>query len=98
MAEQATHEDFRPHLSKTFRVRGGQHALVLRHVEEFSGGLASGQNRRSSFALIFSGPAGDVLREGIYAFEVDGGLSFEFHIMPIHTPVPDHQEYQAIFN
>jgi hypothetical protein len=53
---------------------------------------------RPPFTLIFAGPPGDVLPEGEYAFEVEGGPAFEFYVMPIHTPARDRQDYQAAFN
>jgi Domain of unknown function (DUF6916) len=51
-----------------------------------------------AFNLIFSGPPGDVLREGLYTFQVERGPEFEFYVMPIHTPAPGQQDYQAAFN
>ena len=94
---QADH--FLPHVNKTFRVRGGRHSLTLnqvdaRRVDEREAKLLP----RPPFILVFSGPPGDVLREGMYAFDVDGGPSFEFYVMPIETRVRDRQDYQAAFN
>jgi hypothetical protein len=48
--------------------------------------------------LIFRGPAGDLLREGLYVLEVEGGPSFELYVIPVHTPARDRQDYQAAFN
>jgi hypothetical protein len=48
--------------------------------------------------LIFTGPRGDVLPEGFYAAEAEGGAHFDFYILPIHTPASDRQDYQAVFN
>ena len=35
---------------------------------------------------------------GFYAAEAESGARFDFYILPIHTPAPDRQEYQAVFN
>jgi hypothetical protein len=99
MAELLTPEDFRPHIDKAFRVRGGRHSLTLAEVQAR---ILSETERqavlRQVFNLIFRGPPGDVLTEGIYTLEVDDGPSFELYVMPIHTPTRDRQDYQAAFN
>jgi hypothetical protein len=99
MTEPITPEHFRPHVAKVFRVRGGRHGLTLTEVEEPV--LSEAQRKlvpRQPFTLIFAGPPGDVLPEGPYAFEVEGGPAFEFYVMPIHTLARDRQDYQAAFN
>jgi hypothetical protein len=35
---------------------------------------------------------------GLYQCEMEGGPVYSLHIMPIYTPQPDRQEYQAAFN
>jgi hypothetical protein len=94
MTELLTAEHFLPHVEKVFRVKDGAHTLTLAKVEllDLKGGP------RQAFNLIFSGPPGDVLREGLYTFQVERGPEFEFYVMPIHTPVPGQQDYQAAFN
>jgi hypothetical protein len=99
MAEQLTPEHFRPHLDKVFHVRGGEHALRLvevqaRQMPEWEAKAVP----RQPFNLIFRGPPGHVLREGQYTFEIEHGPHFELYVMPIHTPTPDRQDYQAAFN
>ena len=95
MTEQLTPETFLPHVDKTFCVKGGRHALKLHRVDAPS---STAGFSRPPFNLIFSGPPGDVLREGMYTFEVDGGPSFDLYVMPVHTPALGQQDYQAAFN
>jgi hypothetical protein len=99
MTEQLTSEHFLPHVDKVFRVVGGRHALTLtsvdvRPLQEWERKVVP----RPPFTLIFRGPPGDVLAEGFHKLEVEGGPSFEFYMMPIHTPDPSRQDYQAAFN
>lgn len=99
MADLLTAEDFLPHVDRIFRVRGGRHALTLVGVEarcREDWELEIGE--RDPFNLMFRGPPGDVLREGLYALEVEGGPTFDLYVIPVHTPVRDRQNYQAAFN
>ena len=99
MSEPLTAEHFLPHVEKTFRVKGGQHALRLARVDmlKLSAEDAS-RVPRHPFTLVFSGPPGDVLREGLYVMEVEQGPQFELYVMPVHTPARGRQDYQAAFN
>jgi len=97
MAEQLKAENFLPHVDKTFRVAGGRHALTLTTVDITR--LAGWETApRPPFNLIFRGPPGDVLTEGLYTLEVEGGASFQLYVMPIHTPDRTRQDYQSVFN
>ena len=99
MAQRLTAADFHPHVAKVFRDRGGRHALTLHEVSEPA--LRESPHQTASnrpFTLIFRGPVGDVLPEGLRAFEVEGGGEFELYVMPIHTVARDRQDYQAVFN
>jgi hypothetical protein len=99
MAEPLTPEHFLPHVDKTFRVKDGQHAFRLARVDVHKlSAHEAGQAPRQPFTLIFSGPPGNVLREGSYTMEVDEGPQFELYVMPVHTPSPGRQDYQAAFN
>ena len=99
MPELLTPEHFLPHVEKTFRVKGGQHAFRLARVDvhKLSAQEAS-YAPRQPFTLIFSGPPGNVLREGFYVMEVEEGPQFELYVMPVHTPARERQDYQAAFN
>lgn len=98
-AEPLTADDFRPHVGKVFRVRAGRHALILADVQiaRFAV-MGVSPPPRDPFTLIFRGPPGDVLREGLYTLHVDDGPLFGIYVMPIHTTARDRQDYQAVFN
>jgi hypothetical protein len=97
MVRLLQHDDFTPHLNKLFRFEGRHHQLRLATVE-----VGDTPNLppdlRKPFILIFHGPRGDVMPEGFYAAEVEDGARFELYIVPIHTVVPERQDYQAVFN
>jgi hypothetical protein len=97
MISLSQHEDFTPHLNKLFRFEGRHHALRLAGVDVVD--LPhSPDTQRKPFTLIFHGPKGDVMPEGLYAAEVEDGARFELYVIPIHTRAPDRQDYQAVFN
>lgn len=95
-----TLEDFKPHLEKTFKVRDGRHALALVEITEHPVTEADKPKvNRLPFTLVFRGPPGDLLPTGMFTFDVEGGeASYELYVMPIHTPFPGRQDYQASFN
>jgi hypothetical protein len=90
-----TAETFARHVGQTFLIRGGRYALVLTEIE--TSPLESWQ-ARASFTLLFSGPPGDVLAEGMHALTQEDGTAYELYVMPIHTPVAGRQDYQSVFN
>ena len=81
-------EQFTRQLGMVFQPQGADVALALVKLVP----------QQIGFILLFQGPAKPVLPEGLYDFAVEDGSSCAFHIMPIHTPVPGHQDYQAVFN
>jgi hypothetical protein len=97
MSAPLTHEDFQPHLGREFRFSGQPQVLRLTQIDVKDRPPMPGLDYKA-FALIFIGPRGNVLPEGFYAAEAEGGARFDFYILPIHTPAPDRQEYQAVFN
>lgn len=97
MSRILRHEDFAPHLDKQFRFAGWNGSLRLLRIDGPARPVA-GDAGRAPFTLIFQGVRGDVLAEGMRTATADDGSSFEFYIMPIHTPAPDRQDYQVVFN
>jgi hypothetical protein len=97
MVRMLQHDDFTPHVDKLFRFDGQPHQLRLVAVD--LGNMPDAPaGQRKPFALIFRGPRGDVMPEGLYAAEAEDGTRFELYVNPIHTPAPDRQDYQAVFN
>lgn len=99
MAEKLTPEHFIPHVNKIVRVNGWPHTLTLtrvdvRRLEDWEKDVA----RRQPFLVLFRGPPGDVLPEGMHDIRIEDGPSFRLYVIPIYTPQPDRQNYQAAFN
>jgi hypothetical protein len=97
MSAPLTHQDFQPHLGREFRFDGQPQVLRLAQIDVKDHPPLPGLDY-NAFVLIFTGPRGDVLPEGFYAVEAEGGAHFDFYILPIHTPASDRQDYQAVFN
>ncbi len=92
-----TADTFAPHLNAAFRVEGGHHVLSLNEIERTE--LPPGHHAPvQPFTLIFSGPPGDVLAEGMHTIRRDDGAAYDLYLIPIHTPQPGRQDYQAVFN
>jgi len=99
MTEPLSPEQFSAHLDKGFAVRGGHHVLRLAEIDiAVLGAAQRSAVPRQPFTLIFHGPRGDLLPEGLYTFEVEGGPSFELYVIPVQTAAADRQDYQAVFN
>ncbi len=96
--EPLTIGHFRPHLHRVFRVAGGRLDLTLTQVDAPRLAPDNARLPREPFTLIFCGPPGDVLPEGLHTLEVESGLSFALYLIPIHTAAADRQDYQAVFN
>jgi len=97
MDEPLTHAHFSPYVGKRFCFDDHPVTLVLRAVD-FQPSFAAPGAPRVPFTLIFEGPAGVILTAGHYRAAVQDGPVFELHVMPIHTPSPGRQDYQAAFN
>jgi len=93
-----TADTFAPHVGASFQVEGGHHVLSLSEVELFQPEPGHGRPGFQPFVLIFSGPPGDVLAEGMHAMKVEDGTVDDLYLIPIHTPKPGRQNYQALFN
>ncbi len=98
-------ETFSEQLSSHFQVipvEGTSLPLLLVEVERraprASSALPTPDADYEQFCLIFAGPAASVLPERIYRFEHPQIGWFDMFIVPILTPTPDLQHYQAVFN
>lgn len=97
MDQVLTAADFAPHLGKAFHVEGHPQPLTFvtlndRARPDWPEGM------RQPFILILRGEPGPVLPEGFHRISIEDGPSYELHIMPIHTPSREYQDYQIAFN
>lgn len=97
MDQVLTAADFAPHLGKVFRAEGQPQALTFVSLNDrLPPGWPSGM--RPPFILTLRGAPSPVLPEGLYRFVIEDGPAFDLHIMPVHTPSRDYQDYQIAFN
>ncbi|MGE0419020.1 MAG: hypothetical protein AB7O80_19630 [Acetobacteraceae bacterium] len=90
------HEDFVPYVDAVFRFDGWSDPLRLAAVDVATR-LNPGIDRHP-FTLVFRGARNPVLPEGMRRVIAPDGRAFDIYVMPIHTPAPGHQDYQAVFN
>jgi hypothetical protein len=96
--ELLTLEDFAPHVGKIALFRGTDFAFPIDRVQGEGGKPPPGW-MRVPFIVIFAGPRGpNVMPEGMYTCQVEGGPAWDLYVIPVHTPRSDRQEYQAAFN
>ncbi|MBV8202000.1 MAG: hypothetical protein JOZ15_15380 [Acidobacteria bacterium] len=90
-------DDFTPHAGSRYRLRVGGAALPieLELVEVSTGGQAPRSNRHA-FSLVFRGPRGPWLRQGLFRLEHDAMGTLELFLVPI-TPDPQGPLYEAVF-
>ena len=93
-----TADTFAPHVGASFQVDGGSHVLSLSDIERLGVEPGHGRPDFQPFVLIFSGPSGDVLAEGMRTIKVEDGTAYDLYLIPVHTPTPGRQDYQAVFN
>lgn len=86
---------FAPHLGQAFQVDGGSQVLTLAKIETSP---KEAWQARAAFLLLFSGPPGDVVPEGMRTIALEDGTAYELYLIPVHTPAPGRQDYQAVFN
>ena len=97
--ELLTPEHFLPHVNKTVRVSDWRHTLTIaridmRKLEEWETEVV----QRQPFIVIFRGPPGDVLPEGMRELQIEDGPSFTLYVIPVQTLQRDRQNYQCVFN
>jgi hypothetical protein len=97
MNEPLTHNHFSSYVGTRFGFEGHHLTLLLRSVDAQPQFAAPGA-ARVPFVLVFEGPVGDILSQGLYRTATHDGSVFEMYVAPMHTPSRDRQDYQAIFN
>lgn len=100
MALELTADLFEGHVGRTFSIEGDPRSVVLTGVERRPlQASEAGTQVGGPFTLVFSGPPRDVLAEGIRTLRTETeDQAFDLYLMPVHTPAPDRQDYQAVFN
>jgi hypothetical protein len=93
-----TADTFAPHQGASFRINGGPHVLSLSEVDRLGNQPGQATPAFQPFVLIFSGPRGDLLPEGMHTITREDGTAYDLYLIPIHTPARERQDYQAVFN
>ena len=100
MLDQLTHHDFAKHLDTTFTVAIGgkktQKWKLIEAGEVRSGG--GGTARRQAFSLLFSGPGGSPVAQGVYKVKHAKMRNMEILLVPVVAEGGKKMHYEAIFN
>ena len=97
MKEPLTHEYFEPYTGRRCVFDGQPVTLTLASVTANARFVVPG-SAQVPFILRFHGPVGDILPAGHYRTTIQDGPVIQLHVLPIHTPGQDRQDYQAVFN
>jgi uncharacterized protein DUF6916 len=88
---------FEPFVGKNVRFKGTRFEMPLNRIVKGQKFIATA--KREPFILIFRAPKErEYMPEGMHECEFDGGPTYQIYVLPTHTPEPEWQEYQAIFN
>jgi hypothetical protein len=97
MAEFLEVHHFEPLVGKTVTFKGTRFAMPL--VRIIKGQKFMAAAKRDPFILIFRAPKErEHMPEGTYTCEFEDGPTYNIYVLPTHTPEPEWQDYQAIFN
>lgn len=97
MAEFLEIHHFEPLVGKIVRFKGTHFAMPLAKI--IPGQKFVPTAKREPFMLIFRAPKErEHLAEGFYECAFEDGPTYEIYVSPVHTPEPEWQDYQAIFN
>jgi hypothetical protein len=88
---------FEPLVGKVVRFKGTRFSIPLTNIIRGQKFVAAA--KRDPFILIFRAPKErEYLPEGTYECEFEDGPTYVIHVAPCHTPEPEWQDYQAVFN
>jgi hypothetical protein len=91
------HQHFAPLVGKNVCFKGTGFEMPLRRV--ITGEKFIATAKRDPFILIFRAPKQPhYMPEGYYECAFDAGPTYKIYVAPTHTPEPEWQDYQAIFN
>jgi len=89
-----TADRFSSHVGELFQLGDTELSLTLVGVEAHE----APEGERAPFTLVFRGPKSPWAQESLWPVKGPDGAVHEIYIAPIHTPSPDCQDYQAVFN
>jgi hypothetical protein len=92
-------DTFAGRVGEAFSVRGvpgSGEPVVLALAEAVAVGEAAATGARVPFSLLFTGPAENILPQGIYRVEHEALGATEIFIVPL-APAGDGARYQAVF-
>lgn len=84
-------------MGKIARFKGTRFSMPLINI--IRGQKFAATAKREPFILVFRAlRESEHMPEGTYQCEFEGGPTYSIYVMPTHTPEPEWQDYQAVFN
>ncbi len=100
MLDELTHSHFRKHLNATFTVAtGAKKTQKWKLIEVNQLRSDSGTAKRHAFSLLFSGPGGSPVAQGVYKVKHAGMRIMEILVVPVIAKKKgEDMHYEAVFN
>ena len=99
MLDKLTVYDFVKHVDSTFTVAiGGKKTQKWKLIEATDVRSDGGTAPRHAFSLLFSGPGGSLVEQGVYKLKHAKLRNMEILVVPVIAAGGKKMHYQAIFN
>ena len=95
------HHDFTKHLNSTFTVTTGGTKTQKWKLVETTDVVSHGggeDTRRHAFSVLFSGPGGSAVEQGVYKFKHPKMKNMEILVCPVAKEGGKRMHYEANFN
>ena len=99
MLDKLTHHDFAKHLNTPFTVTvSGKKTQRWRLIEATDVRSHSGTAERHAFSVLFSGPGGSPVPQGVYKIKHAKMRNMEILVSPVAAEGGKRMHYEAVFN
>ena len=99
MLDKLTHHDFTKHLNTDFTVAtGAKKPQKWKLIEAKDVRSHGGTAERQAFSLLFSGPGGSPVAQGVYKVKHAKMKNMEILVVPVVAEGGKEMHYEAVFN
>ncbi len=99
MLDKLTHHDFTKHLNATFTVTtGAKKTQKWKLIEAKDVTSHGGTAKRHAFSLLFCGPGGSPVAQGVYTVKHATMKNMKILVVPVIAEGEKEMCYEAVFN